>query len=288
MADKVGQMILSLISHTQLQVGSIQPFFTLPYPTYHSLIDNTWITDVWKFAHRAKLGIEIEKQWTPKLPRQHDCAWMDLALMLHFDTYQLRCINTCRLYLKVITISDVTNAKGDRVLPHMVQGQPAIQRSSTLLWPSIPRPPKTFWQHWRILLQHLGTDYKLSQPLGPWIAPTHYLWRWFRDSEGIVWEHDPTLNTWLAYTASSQTRQRTRSSCTLYQVGTGDPSEPPNVILYPTDHVPYSQTHFRVIHSLSPMVPAPTIPPVDFWQHADTPAAFADTNHFSSIYFVIP
>jgi hypothetical protein len=23
-----------------LQVGSIQPFFTLPYPTYHSLIDN--------------------------------------------------------------------------------------------------------------------------------------------------------------------------------------------------------------------------------------------------------
>ena len=154
MADKVGQMILSLISHTQLQVGSIQPFFTLPYPTYHSLIDNTWITDVWKFAHRAKLGIEIEKQWTPKLPRQHDCAWMDLALMLHFDTYQLRCINTCRLYLKVITISDVTNAKGDRVLPHMVQGQPAIQRSSTLLWPS--RPPKTFWQHWRILLQHFG------------------------------------------------------------------------------------------------------------------------------------
>jgi len=44
MADEVGQMIPSLISHTQLQVGSIQP--TLPYPTYHSLIDNTWITDM--------------------------------------------------------------------------------------------------------------------------------------------------------------------------------------------------------------------------------------------------
>jgi hypothetical protein len=28
------------------------------------------------------------------------------------------------------------------------------------------------------------------------------------------------------------------------------------------------------------MVPAPTIPPVDLWQHADTPAAFADTQPF--------
>jgi hypothetical protein len=80
MADEVGQMILSLISHTQLQVGSIQPFFTLPYPTYHSLIDNTWITDVWKFAHRAKIGIEIKRHWTPKLTQQYDCALMDLAL----------------------------------------------------------------------------------------------------------------------------------------------------------------------------------------------------------------
>jgi len=44
MADEVGQMIPSLISHTQLQVGLTQP--TLPYPTYHSLIDNTWITDM--------------------------------------------------------------------------------------------------------------------------------------------------------------------------------------------------------------------------------------------------
>jgi hypothetical protein len=280
MADKVGQMILSLISHTQLQVGSIQPFFTLPYPTYHSLIDNTWIADVWKFAHRAKIGIEIKRHWTPKLTRQHDCALMDLALTLHVDTYQLRCINTCRLYLKVITISDVTNARGDRVLPHIVQGQPDIQRSSTLLWPSIPRPPKTFWQYWHILLQHLGTDYKLSQPLGQWIAPTHYLWRWFRDSEGTVWEHDSAMDTWLAYTASSPTRQRTRSSCTLYQVGTGVPSQPPTVILYPTDHVPHSSTHFRVIHSLSPMKPAPTIPLMDLWQHADTPAAFADTQPF--------
>ncbi len=82
----------------------------------HSLIDNTWIMDKWKFAHRAKLEIEIEGHWTPKLTWQHDCALMDLALTLHFDTYQLRCINTCRLYLKVITISDVTNARGDRVL----------------------------------------------------------------------------------------------------------------------------------------------------------------------------
>jgi hypothetical protein len=39
LADDVGQLILTLITHTQLHIGSMTSLFSLPYPSYHS-----WIT----------------------------------------------------------------------------------------------------------------------------------------------------------------------------------------------------------------------------------------------------
>jgi hypothetical protein len=64
----------------QMQMGSISPFFSLPYPVYAKWLDNTWVTSIWKFAHKAKLGINVEKQWLPWLAREHDAAIMDVAI----------------------------------------------------------------------------------------------------------------------------------------------------------------------------------------------------------------
>jgi hypothetical protein len=79
LGDKVGQLLLSLITHTQLQVGSVTPFFRLAYPTCAKWIDTTWITNVWKYAHQAKLEIDAEKHCVPNLLCQNDIALMDLA-----------------------------------------------------------------------------------------------------------------------------------------------------------------------------------------------------------------
>jgi hypothetical protein len=156
LGDEVGQLIISLITHTQLNVGSCTPFFQLAFPSYEKWIDHTWVTDVWKFAHRAGIIIEVENQWTPKLLWHSDVLLMDLAMTFNFNAFQLRCINICRLYLQVIMLSQRN--------PH--------QRSS-LLWPNIPRPSQSFWQHWRILLQHISRGNRLLQPLGSWINKPH-------------------------------------------------------------------------------------------------------------------
>jgi len=42
---------------------------------------------------------------------------MDFALQLNLTDKQLLCINTCQLCLKVLTISDITNARGDNIIP---------------------------------------------------------------------------------------------------------------------------------------------------------------------------
>jgi hypothetical protein len=154
LGDEVGQMLLSLITHTQLQVGSTTPFFQLAYPTYAKWIDSTWITDVWKFTQRAHITVDIESQWTPALVRQGDIGIMDLALTFQLDTHQLRSINTCRLYLQVVTVSDIVTAKGDRVLLSVMEGERNPHTATQLEWPDVPKPPSSSWTQWRLFLKY--------------------------------------------------------------------------------------------------------------------------------------
>jgi hypothetical protein len=73
--------------------------------TYANWIDSTWFTSNGKFAHQAGVKIEIEKFWTLRLSlsRVHDAAIMDIAVQHDFLDKQLLFINTCMLYLQVIT-----------------------------------------------------------------------------------------------------------------------------------------------------------------------------------------
>jgi hypothetical protein len=79
------------------------------------------------------------------LIRQGDIALMDLALTFHMDTYQLQCISTCRLYLQVVTVSDIVTVKRDKILLSVLDGEKSSQWVSNLSWPKIHRPPTAFW-----------------------------------------------------------------------------------------------------------------------------------------------
>jgi len=211
MGDEVGQLLLSSITHTQLQVGSVTPFFKLAYPRYVKWIDSTWIMDVWKFTNQAKVVIDVEKHWLPCLPCKHDAALIDLALTFNLNADQLKSINLCRLYLQVITVSDITNATGDRLLASAMAGFRDNQRTSTLLWPDIPQPPSSHWNTWRVFLQFFSRGSNLKQALGPWENRPHYEWRWFVDSDHNVWEHDLAASLWHRYVPLQSSGCRTRS-----------------------------------------------------------------------------
>jgi len=129
--DEVGNLILSLITHTQVQTGSVQPIFTLPYPTYHKWIDHTWVTSIWKFTHQAKLTIDLENPWTPKLTRENDSALMNMALRYDYTAIQLYILNQCRLHLQVMTLSDIMDAAGRTLVLDVIEGRRHTQREST-------------------------------------------------------------------------------------------------------------------------------------------------------------
>jgi len=131
---------LHLNRHTPRAVLFASPryggFFQLDYPTYAKWIDSTWVTDVWKFTHRTQIQIEIENQWTPQLTRQHDATIMETALSFNLTDLQLQCINMCRLHLQVITLADLTTARGDRLTSYALQGQRNPHHTSQLEWPN--------------------------------------------------------------------------------------------------------------------------------------------------------
>jgi hypothetical protein len=73
-----------------------------------------WFNKIWKFLHKFKVSIHIKLQWPPLL-RERDSYLMDIAQEQKLPTKSLCLINQCRLYLQVLTISDITNPTGTQI-----------------------------------------------------------------------------------------------------------------------------------------------------------------------------
>jgi hypothetical protein len=77
---------------------------------------------------------------------------MDLAIS-KYDKRGSSMINRCRLYLQVISIFDLLIFGKSDVHPLYLEGEIPPSRTSLILWPQHPRPPKHFWKLTPILLK---------------------------------------------------------------------------------------------------------------------------------------
>jgi ribonuclease HI len=253
--------------------------FSLPYPSYHIWINYTWITDIWKFSHQVKITVEVENQWLPRIARQHDVALMDLAISLSFNEFQLRSINTYRLFLQVTTLSDIVSANGEFIIPCIVEGYRDESRGTDLLWPNIPRPPISFWRHWHQFLQHFVTGRRLTQPLGQWFDEPMNSWHWFLDPENTLWHTNPSDGTWTEYaTVPPINRPRTRQTTKVYTVFAT--STAPILPLLPATITTQSDGTVSASPSSYPLHKATPPCPSDLWRHSTTPPALEDTPPF--------
>jgi hypothetical protein len=146
--DDAGDLIITQISHLELQIGSVKPFFSLPYNQYAKWIDHTWLTSIWKHMPQVNIVVEVEDHWVPKLAHTSDIMIMDAALTYNFPPTQLKQINRCGLYLQILMMLDLTTANGKQILPNVVEGYREKQRISSLHWPDQRRPPAQDWVQW--------------------------------------------------------------------------------------------------------------------------------------------
>jgi hypothetical protein len=125
------------------------------------------------------MQVEVEHHWLPTLPRENDILLMDLFMSLNFTSVQLQQLNSCRLFLSALTVSDITAADGKYILPSYLNGNSPTDRSSILKWPRQPKPPVSSWTLWNNALAHISTNRKLHKRLGLWVDKPHQQWTWF-------------------------------------------------------------------------------------------------------------
>ena len=54
-------------------------------------------------------------------------------------------LNTCRLHLKIMLLSDITNNKGNCLIKGIIVGDKSHLNKSNLQWPNQPSPDKKTW-----------------------------------------------------------------------------------------------------------------------------------------------
>jgi hypothetical protein len=125
---------------------------------------------------------------------------MDCAIQHRYSTYHLRQLNMCKIYLQVITLSDITSANDKIILQGSLFGDKEFDRPSTLLWPFQPCLPESAWNTWRIFLQHFHVNGRLKEPLGQWLHQPHQQWKWYTTADSTqVYKYKPETNECVTF-----------------------------------------------------------------------------------------
>jgi hypothetical protein len=133
--DKTLKLIRISLSYLQLAAGSTISVLNLLAKTYKGWTDNIWLLSFWKFLNKVGLLITISQLWLPMLTRWSNVALMDFFIEQGFSANVLGTLNHCRLYLQVLTLSNIVSADGLCIVPDVFIGIPLSDRKSTLRWP---------------------------------------------------------------------------------------------------------------------------------------------------------
>jgi hypothetical protein len=206
-------LLLISLSYLQLAVGSATSVFTLLPTTYERWIDNCWLVSFWTFLHRLQLDIRIAKHWCPQLTRRDDKVLMDYLIELGYTASTLGALNRCRLYLQIITLSDIVSADGSSIMDEVLHGIPLSDRSSNLTWLCQQRPPTKDWVLWSSALRTLQPRNRLITPLGTWLTcESHQSWFWFKAANSPVVYRRDTNDSWVSFRNLVNSQRFTRSS----------------------------------------------------------------------------
>jgi hypothetical protein len=137
-----------------------------------------WIKSTWKFA--VEYGVTIKDDLPEFCPiRLFDRLLIPLFHNLGFHGQSLRCINQCRIFLRVTWLSEITTADGRKLKRAAIEEPLGLSIREEFLYPTQARPAESSWKIWRKALSQLCIDqFTLKHALGPFLRPEATSW-WF-------------------------------------------------------------------------------------------------------------
>ena len=213
--------ILVTLSAIQFTSGMCTPVL-MDTSTNISYVPPGWLLHIRSRLNAWGGTLWIEHQWNPELQRLNDSSIMEtLANAAGANRGAMEKCNMCRLYSRVITLSDIAHLDGTHIPHHQVSGN--WRADSTLhLWPMIPKPPPHFWTTYRSFLRKSycitegvkrNGPLKLKTKLGPWrdvqrhIRHTHlrtetYLYS-IRNEHYVKHVKSPIQQVWTEHSTST-------------------------------------------------------------------------------------
>jgi len=137
--------ILVTLDHVQLLTGFTTPVMQ-NIASKIDYIETSYLVEMRRRLSDIEGTIWIEHAWVLSLQRQRDESLMErFTTIPRITRGQLKQANTVRLYLRVITIADLTAPEGSTIPDGMLTRD--WQAGSDLLWPDIPCLPNSTGQH---------------------------------------------------------------------------------------------------------------------------------------------
>ena len=168
-----GKLLHIALSWAQAYIGTSRFIWLAP----HQTIPNhpaSWIESIRIFLKKINGSIQLEENnnIVPKKLRERDVFIMDIAMQQSYSTGTIERINACRRYLQAITLADITDATGARLLPGVTQGtieSPKATMTAERFNQQKPQP--SAWKTWRKFLKTITTTKgRLKIPLQRWIV----------------------------------------------------------------------------------------------------------------------
>ena len=192
-----GRLIRNTAESLSLE-ANVTDIFTSPYPTATWIRTTSWIHSAWKFMSQSAITFDKSPvRFKPR--RQGDRPLMEAIASICSSSTMLYRANTCRIFLQISHISDLTSGDG-RNLRLSLLGKPrsppsAISYRNDFNWPPQPLPPPSWFSTFRSLVKRalVGESTALTQPLGDWLLDrdTYFsTWDWFIDTaSSFLWHH---------------------------------------------------------------------------------------------------
>jgi hypothetical protein len=177
--DTTGQLARMMLEFAKLECGCIGDVLEQDYERYHgTIIDKIWITEIWSHLQLYDAKIQINRLWTPKPGSEGDTSIMErIKAPGIFTTRELQDINTCRLYLQVFFISDITDHSGHNIEDWVKQGH---KQNSNIKWEWPVQQIPTSRKAWKQAVDEvLSCDGALTQHIGQWYREHHRQQQWY-------------------------------------------------------------------------------------------------------------
>lgn len=159
-------------------------------------LEAKWIASLRDYLHEINATFDFHDDCVPPPQRQNDTYIMEHVLQSkRFKPSEIRRINFCRLWLRVITVADIANAAGTCIAIDKLEWDNASPNANSK-WHHVhqKKPNKETWRLWHKVCQLFSTPstnhatshgtWKLHRPLGDWIVPLDELrkqWKYFQE-----------------------------------------------------------------------------------------------------------